>query len=107
MRSPHSASTTADSRGTVLGLVLSFAERVKRMGIKLRVIRGPWHTDEQAVPRSDRDAVDIIPVVTNGRTSMMVDTLEHAVDLAGLLNWCGIKQLNPVAALRLPPALAR
>jgi hypothetical protein len=77
------------------------------MGVKLRFTRGPWHTDEQAVPHSDRDALEIVPVVTNGRTSMMVDTMEHAIDLAGLLNWCGIKQLNPVAALRLPSALAR
>ena len=34
---------------------------------------------------------------------VMVDTMEHARDLAGLLNWCGIRDLDPVADL-VPPA---
>jgi hypothetical protein len=35
----------------------------------------------------------------------MVDTMEHACDVAGLLNWCGIDHLDPVADL-IPPATA-
>lgn len=32
----------------------------------------------------------------------MVDTAEHAVDVAGLLNWCGVYELDPIPAL-IPP----
>jgi hypothetical protein len=32
----------------------------------------------------------------------MVDTAEHAVDGAGLLNWCGVRELDPVPDL-VPP----
>ena len=35
----------------------------------------------------------------------MVDTMEHARDLAGLLNWCGVDDLDPVPDLVPPPAL--
>jgi len=36
---------------------------------------------------------------------IMVDTMEHARDVAGLLNWCGIDELDPVADLVPPVAL--
>ena len=94
-------SAAQDTRGYVLSCILAFVERVKRMGVKLGLTRGPWHTAEQRYPTPNASQVEIVPVVTNGRTAMMVDTMEHAIDIAGLLNWCGIKQLNPVAALRL------
>ena len=42
--------------------------------------------------------------VTNEHTEVMVDTMEHAVEVAGLLNWCGVHELNPVADLE-PPAI--
>jgi len=32
----------------------------------------------------------------------MVDTMEHAIDLSGFLNWCGVEELNPVSDLDLP-----
>jgi len=44
-----------------------------------------------------------LPIVTNGMAQVMVDTMEHARDLAGLLNWCGIEELDPVPDL-VPPA---
>jgi hypothetical protein len=34
----------------------------------------------------------------------MVDTMEHAVDLSGFLNWCGVDELDPVPDLTPPPA---
>jgi hypothetical protein len=32
----------------------------------------------------------------------MVDSREHAADVAGLLNWCGVRELDPVPDL-VPP----
>nr|MBA3497642.1 hypothetical protein [Gemmatimonadales bacterium] len=43
-----------------------------------------------------------VPIVTNEQTAVMVDTAEHALDVAGLLNWCGLRELEPVAALVAP-----
>jgi hypothetical protein len=33
----------------------------------------------------------------------MVDTAERAHDVAGLLNWCGVHELDPVPELTPPP----
>ncbi len=33
----------------------------------------------------------------------MVDTTERASDVAGLLNWCGVHELDPVPELTPPP----
>jgi hypothetical protein len=38
-------------------------------------------------------------VVTNESAEFVVDTREHAVDVAGLLNWCGVHELEPVPEL--------
>jgi hypothetical protein len=35
----------------------------------------------------------------------MVDTMEHATEVAGLLNWCGVEDLDPVPDLIPPPGL--
>jgi hypothetical protein len=34
----------------------------------------------------------------------MVDTIEHAIDVAGLLNWSGVNELEPDIDLRPPQA---
>lgn len=66
--------------------VYLLAERLKRDGVALWGIRGPWRP--------------VISVVTNGVAAIAVDTLEHAADLSGVLNWCGVDHLEPVAELR-------
>jgi hypothetical protein len=45
----------------------------------------------------------MIPVITNEHTVVVVDTPERAEDVAGLLNWCGVHDLNPIPDLT-PPA---
>jgi hypothetical protein len=47
----------------------------------------------------------IIPIVTNGLAQIMVDTMEHARDVAGLLNFSGVDDLDPVPDLVPPPTL--
>jgi hypothetical protein len=83
----------------------TLAEYVKRMGVKLAQLKGPWRSAEHPIPAHDRNAPQAIPIVTNGQTEMMVDTMEHAIDLAGFLNWCGVHHLRPVRDLMLPPEL--
>jgi hypothetical protein len=41
-------------------------------------------------------------VVTNESATFLIDTREHAVDVAGLLNWCGVHELEPVPELTSP-----
>ena len=60
---------------------------------------GPWRPDARALSRPGRNSLHNIPVVTNEHTEVMVDTAEHAADVAGLLNWCGVYELEPIPEL--------
>lgn len=81
----------------------ALAERVKRKGVAVSAVDGPWRAGGRALQRPGRNQLGVIPLVTNGHTEMMVDTMEHAADLSGLLNWCGVEDLNPVSDLSPPP----
>jgi hypothetical protein len=82
--------------------VYALAEDLKRAGVELHLIHGPWHTIRLPLRRPGRNAQKAVPIVTNGTTEVVVDTAERAVDLSGLLNWCGVDHLEPVANLRPP-----
>jgi YHS domain-containing protein len=72
--------------------VYEMAERLKASGIDLRKAAGPWRPIGRRPSRPGR-------VITNEHTQIVVDTGERAVDVAGLLNWCGVHELNPVPDL--------
>lgn len=78
------------------------AERLKRQGVQLSAARGPWQARRLLLSRRGRNQLHYIPYVTNGSAEVMVDTMEHAIDLSGFLNWCGVEELNPVSDLDLP-----
>jgi hypothetical protein len=83
--------------------VYALAEDLKRQGVDLPHIRGPWHATRRPLRRPGRNAERVIPIVTNGVTEVVVDTTQRADDLSGFLNWCGVAHLEPVPNLR-PPA---
>ena len=85
--------------------VYSLAESLRRRGIDVGTRSGPWRAIARALQRPGRNRLPILPIVTNGIAQIMVDTMEHARDVAGLLNWCGIDQLDPVSDLVPPQAL--
>ena len=78
------------------------ADRLKRQGVQLSAARGPWQARRMRLGRRGRNRLQFIPFVTNGSAEVMVDTMEHAIDLSGFLNWCGVEDLNPVSDLALP-----
>ena len=80
------------------------AETLRRRGIDLATRSGPWRVVARALHRPGRNRIPVVPIVTNGIAQVMADTMEHARDLAGLLNWCGIDELDPVPDLLPPPA---
>jgi hypothetical protein len=82
--------------------VYALAEGLKRAGVELHLVHGPWRPVRRQLRRPGRNAQKAIPIVTNGVTEVAVDTAEHAVDVSGLLNWCGVEQLQPVPNLRPP-----
>ncbi len=86
--------------------VYRLAESLHRQGIDLAKRSGPWRAVARALDRPGRNRIPVLPIVTNGLAQVMVDTMEHARDLAGLLNWCGIDELDPVPDLVPPPALS-
>src|SRR5690349_1294419 len=85
--------------------IYQLADSLRRQGIDLATTSGPWKAVERALQRPGRNRLPIIPIVTNGLAQVMVDTMEHARDLAGLLNWSGVDDLDPVPDLVPPPAL--
>jgi hypothetical protein len=78
------------------------AARLKRQGVQLGEARGPWQARRLPLGRRGRNRLHYIPFVTNGRAEVMVDTMEHAIDLSSFLNWCGVDDLKPVSDLALP-----
>lgn len=82
--------------------VYALAEQLKREGVKLHKVRGPWRPTRLPLRRPGRNQGKGIPIVTNGVAEVAVDTAEHAVDLSGLLNLCGVDHLDPVPNLRPP-----
>jgi hypothetical protein len=83
-------------------VVYQLAERARSRGVDLNAMEGPWRADRRALRAPGRNSLSAIPIVTNEHTQVMVDTAEHAVDVAGLLNWCGVRELDPVPDL-VPP----
>lgn len=83
--------------------VYAAAEHLKREGVELRHCRGPWRPMRLLLRRPGRNAERAIPIVTNGRVEIAVDTPEHAVDLSGFLNAAAVDHLDPVPNLRPPP----
>lgn len=84
-------------------VVYLLAEQARAAGVDLKSVPGPWQVAQRRLTRPGRRSLDVIPVVTNERAEVMVDTMERAADIAGLLNWCGVHELNPIADLT-PPA---
>lgn len=80
----------------------ALAEHLKRQGVELQSIRGPWRATRRHLRRQGRNAERAIPIVTNDIVEIAVDTAEHAVDLAGFLNASGVEHLEPVPNLRPP-----
>jgi len=83
-------------------VVYQLAERTKAGGVDLSRAAGPWRADSKSLPRPGRNSLNCIPIVTNETTAVMVDTAEHAADVAGLLNWCGVHELEPIPDLSPP-----
>ena len=72
-------------------VVYALVAQVKARGIDLAQALGPWRT----AGRRSRPG----RIITNEHTQVVVDSSERAADVAGLLNWCGVHDLNPVPEL--------
>jgi hypothetical protein len=106
MRSRHGAARATGRRSSEREpyeptAVYHLAARLKASGIDLDRANGPWRVRERriALPGVGLHAMAI---VTNESAVFLVDTREHAVDVAGLLNWCGVHELEPVPDLTPP-----
>jgi hypothetical protein len=82
--------------------VFALADTLKREGVDLHHLGGPWRPIRRALRRPGRNAERAVPIVTNGTVEIAVDTAEHAADLSGFLNSAGLEHLDPVPNLRPP-----
>jgi hypothetical protein len=83
-------------------LVYAVADSLKREGVDLHRLPGPWRPIRRALRRPGRKGDPAVPIVTNGTVEIAVDTAEHAADLSGFLNSAGLEHLDPVPNLRPP-----
>ena len=86
--------------------VFELADTLKSQGVDLASRTGPWRAVARPLRRPGRNLLGAIPIVTNGLAQVMVDTMEQATDLAGLLNMSGVDDLDPVPDL-VPPVELR
>lgn len=82
--------------------VYHLAARLRASGVDLDRASGPWRVRERRAVRPGRASGQVLSVITNESTELAVDTREHAADVAGLLNWCGVHRLEPVPELAPP-----
>ena len=82
--------------------VYALANTLKREGVDLHNLPGPWRPTGRILRRPGRNAERVVPIVTNGTTEIAVDTAEHAADVSGFLNSAGLDQLDPIPNLRPP-----
>jgi hypothetical protein len=83
-------------------VVYAMADSLKREGLDLHNVSGPWRPIRRALRRPGRNAERDVPIVTNGVVEIAVDTAEHAADLSGFLTSAGLDHLDPVPNLRPP-----
>ena len=57
-------------------------------------IEGPWRAGSRPLKRPGRGGLRFIPLVTRGKTTVMVSTLTEAEELAAFLNYCDIQDLS-------------
>jgi hypothetical protein len=69
-------------------------ELVLGSSIVTAAIEGPWHTGSRPLKRPGRGGLRFIPLVTRGKTTVMVSTPTEAEELAAFLNYCGIQDLS-------------
>jgi len=103
MRSSQSVAPAARRRSREPGhyeptAVYHLAARLKASGVDLDRAVGPWRVQDRRVALPGV-GLHAMAVVTNESAEFVVDTREHAVDVAGLLNWCGVHELEPVPEL--------
>jgi hypothetical protein len=83
-------------------VVYAMADSLKREGLDLHNVSGPWRPTLRALRRPGRNQEHEVPIVTNGVVEIAVDTAEHAADLSGFLNSAGLDHIDPVPNLRPP-----
>ena len=69
-------------------------EQVLGNGSTAPPAEGPWRTGTRPLKRPGRGGLRFIPLVTRGKTTVMVSTPTEAEELAAFLNYCGIQDLG-------------
>jgi hypothetical protein len=69
-------------------------EQVLGSSIVTAAIEGPWRTGTRPLKRPGRGGLRFIPLVTRGKTTVMVSTPTEAEELAAFLNYCGTQDLS-------------
>ncbi len=55
---------------------------------------GPWQAGAKPLKRPGRGGLLFIPIVSRGKTTVMVSTPREAEELAAFLNYCGTQEVG-------------
>jgi hypothetical protein len=69
-------------------------EQVLGSGASLSRDDGPWRIGTRPLKRPGRGGLHFIPIVSRGKTTVMVSTPTEAEELAAFLNYCGTQELG-------------
>ena len=72
--------------------IYEILDEVKAAGLELLTMRGPWTVSTVPLGRRGRAGATMVPSVESGATLLRIESEERARELAGLLNWCGIRE---------------
>ena len=72
--------------------VYQILDEVKKAGLELLTMRGPWTVGSVPLGRRGRAGATMVPSVECGATLLRIESEERARELAGLLNWCGVQE---------------
>jgi hypothetical protein len=72
--------------------IYQILDEMKDAGLELETMRGPWKVGSIPLGRRGRSGAEAMPAVESGTTLLRVESVERASELAGLLNWCDVKE---------------
>ena len=72
--------------------IYQILDEVKAAGVEPLTMRGPWTVGSVPLGRRGRAGATMVPAVECGTTLLRMESEERARELAGLLNWCGVRE---------------
>jgi hypothetical protein len=72
--------------------IYQILDEAKAAGLELLTMHGTWTVGTVPLGRPGWAGATMVPSVEGGATLLRIENDERARELAGLLNWCGVRE---------------